>query len=273
MGGDGNGAPASVESTNVAPTTGASSPSLDVDYMSYVSHELSAPLTAMRWSTALLQSAKMTKPLDPDQLKLADEIMVGVNRMSLLVDDIHESSWLERGKFADQPSPISLADVIANVQAKQQAAIDGKKLVFTVTIDPTLPPLTVRPSTITLVVQNLLSNAVKYTPAGGSVTVQVRIPTEAEAAKLGKPAAGCVLLSLADTGMGIPADQQQLVFSRFFRASNVREQDLEGTGLGLYIVSLGVKSMGGATWFQSVEQQGSTFYVLLPLKNAADEVH
>lgn len=261
------------EPANPASSAKPASAPLDVDYMSYVSHELSTPLTAMRWSAALLQGAKMTKPLDADQLKLVDEIMVGINRMGLLVDDIHESSWLERGKFADQPSPTSLGDSITAAQSQQQVAIDGKKLVFTVTVDPALPPLMLRPSTLALVVQNLLSNAVKYTLANGTVTVQARFATDIEASKLGKSAADCVLLSVADTGMGIPADQQQLVFSRFFRASNVREQDLEGTGLGLYMASLGVKSMGGTVWFQSIEQQGSTFLVLLPIKNAMDEVH
>ncbi|HSX05056.1 MAG TPA: HAMP domain-containing sensor histidine kinase [Candidatus Saccharimonadales bacterium] len=255
----------------MADATNASLPG-DVDTMAYISHELSTPLTAMRWNAELLRLGKMTKPLDAEQQKLVDEILVGVNRMSDLVNDIHESSWLERNKFADGPVPTSLTELVATVQAQQQAAMTAKSLACTVQADPALPPVVARASTLTLIVHNLLSNAVKYTPAG-SVTILLRPATAEEAAKAPAPAGASIFLSIADTGMGIPAAEQAQVFQKFFRGSNARAADIEGTGLGLYIVWLALQKLGGAAWFTSAEQQGSTFSVVLPLQREADSVH
>jgi signal transduction histidine kinase len=76
-----------------------------------------------------------------------------------------------------------------------------------------------------------------------------------------------VVLCVADTGIGIPAEQQDQVFNKFFRADNARSLNIEGTGFGLYIVDLAVQKLDGVVWFESAEQKGSSFYVLLPLKN------
>jgi len=71
---------------------------------------------------------------------------------------------------------------------------------------------------------------------------------------------------VADTGIGIPKDQQTQIFGRLFRAKNAKEKLTEGTGLGLYIVKLSVEKLGGKIWFKSVENVGTTFYVAIPLK-------
>jgi signal transduction histidine kinase len=247
-------------------TTGNS----DVDIMSLLSHELSTPLTTIRWYSELLKMGKMTTPLDTEQAKMVDEILMATDRMSELVNDVHESSWLERDKYADEPAPTSLAELIAQVQSEQQADIATKSLQFAVDTDPLLPPIVARPSTLLLIVHNLLSNAVKYTPLEGSVQVTLRLATDAEAAKINAPHdQNFLYLSVSDTGYGIPASQQDHVFQKLFRADNVRALDINGTGLGLYIVSLAVAKLGGVVWFESTEQKGSNFFVVLPLQRAA----
>jgi two-component system, OmpR family, phosphate regulon sensor histidine kinase PhoR len=117
-----------------------------------------------------------------------------------------------------------------------------------------------------MVLQNLLSNAVKYTPANGSVHVSLRHATRADlaAAKL-KTKHAYWFFSVEDSGYGIPATQQPKIFDKLFRADNALTLNVEGTGLGLYIVKEVVKKLGGRVWFTSVESVGTTFSIIMPL--------
>ena len=104
-----------------------------------------------------------------------------------------------------------------------------------------------------MVLQNLLSNAVKYTPLGGSVTTEVKIVDNK------------FTIKISDTGMGIPKNQQDKIFMKLFRADNAKQSETEGTGLGLYIIKSIVDQSGGEVWFESVENNGTTFAVSFPL--------
>jgi signal transduction histidine kinase len=103
------------------------------------------------------------------------------------------------------------------------------------------------------ILTNILVNAVKYSPDGGSIDIYLSEDKENRQA----------LLSVKDTGIGIPAHQQGRIFGRFIRADNA--QDIGGTGLGLYLCRELVERHGGRIWFESIEDKGSTFYVALPL--------
>jgi signal transduction histidine kinase len=100
-----------------------------------------------------------------------------------------------------------------------------------------------------------MSNAIKYSPDGGEIDISVREDQKDKAA----------LLSVRDHGIGIPAHQQNRVFSRFMRADNAHAHNIGGTGLGLYLCRELVERHGGRIWFESVEGLGSTFFISLPL--------
>jgi signal transduction histidine kinase len=102
------------------------------------------------------------------------------------------------------------------------------------------------------VLQNLLSNACKYTPAGGSVTLRV------------EPEADSIWFSIADTGVGIPASEQERIFSKFYRGSNARRLGSRGTGLGLAITRSLIELLGGEIGFVSQEGMGTVFRLSLP---------
>ncbi len=113
------------------------------------------------------------------------------------------------------------------------------------------------PKLLRMVVQNILSNAVKYTPEGGKIELSISLADKKN-----------ILLKISDTGYGIPKNQQDRIFTKLFRADNVRDKDTDGTGLGLYIVKSIVENSGGKIWFKSSgeeENSGTTFYVELPL--------
>jgi signal transduction histidine kinase len=114
-------------------------------------------------------------------------------------------------------------------------------------------------SRLAQLLDNLVANAVKFTPGGGRVDLCVR------------GAEGRALIEVADTGIGIPADEQSRLFERFFRASSATEQAIPGTGLGLAIAKAIVQAHGGEIAVESVEGAGTTFRVLLPFRLALDE--
>ena len=121
-----------------------------------------------------------------------------------------------------------------------------------------------------MVFQNLLANAVEYTPEAGTIKLSVsKVSAEGGSASGGK---GQLSIVVEDTGYGIPKNQQDKIFTKFFRADNVRDKDTDGTGLGLYIVKSIVENSGGKIWFESVENKGTTFYVTLPLDGRKENI-
>jgi signal transduction histidine kinase len=109
---------------------------------------------------------------------------------------------------------------------------------------------------------NLIQNAIKYSPKGSSIELSLSLENNA-------PAAGQVVISVRDKGIGIPSDQLGQVFNRFFRASNASAKHYSGLGLGLYISKEIVQRHGGRLWVESVVGEGSTFHMALPATQAA----
>ena len=110
-----------------------------------------------------------------------------------------------------------------------------------------------------LAIQNLLDNAIRYTQPGGRVTASLKyVKKEIE-------------FSIKDTGIGIPKDQQERVFTKFFRGANAIRLETEGSGLGLFITKNIIEAHGGKIWFESEENVGTTFHFTIPLKEEFGE--
>ena len=103
-----------------------------------------------------------------------------------------------------------------------------------------------------MVVSNLISNAVKYTPDGGTVKVSYQVDVSQ------------LVISVADNGIGVPLEDQERLFTRFFRANNARDAVIKGTGLGLYIAKKSLDILGGEISFTSTPGQGTIFTITLP---------
>lgn len=235
-----------------------------------LSHQLDTPLGAIRWNAELLRTGQMTKPLDAEQAEMVGEIIAGAVRMDQLITDVHNCSKLAQDKFTDKQA-VSLAAVVSTVSEECGKDITAKHLAYTAAIDQAVPPMTASPSMLSVLVQNLLSNAIKYTPDGGTLTVTLRPATAEEIARAATKTATGLFLSVADNGYGIPADEQDKVFSKFFRAENVSNLGIDGTGLGLYIVATAVAKLGGGVWFESEVGRGTTLFVVLPADIAAEQ--
>jgi PAS domain S-box-containing protein len=221
------------------------------EFVSLASHQLRTPLTSINWYAEMLLSGDAGK-LNKEQEDFLNEIYTGNQRMVELVNALLNVSRIDLGTFAIDPKPVNLIEIADSVVDELTSQIEAKNIKVEKDYDK-LPLINADINLTRIIFQNLLSNAVKYTPDGGSVSVSIK--------KQDKDA----LFSVSDTGYGIPKQQQPRIFEKLFRADNVQEKDVKGTGLGLYLVKSVVETAGGKIWFESEENKGTTFYVTIPL--------
>lgn len=224
------------------------------EFVSLASHQLRTPLTAIRWYSEMLLNGD-AGDLNVDQKQFVHEINEGNLRMVDLVNALLNVSRLELGTFLIEPVPTDVIAMTNSVIKEQALDIKKKRISFSASFGDHIPLIPVDEKLLRMVIQNLLSNAVKYTPDKGTVSLSLKVQSKTKS----------VLWSVSDSGYGIPKNQQHKIFEKLFRADNVRAMDMEGTGLGLYIVKQIVDQSGGKVWFESEENKGTTFFVELPL--------
>jgi two-component system phosphate regulon sensor histidine kinase PhoR len=184
-----------------------------------------------------------------------------------LVDSLLNVSRIEVGRLRNEQQDTSMIELAESLEKELRTSIVSKHLKYDQSTAKHLPTVYADPKLLRIVLQNLLSNAVKYTPPKGSVTLTMRLAKSDDLAKTKlRHNQQYMFMSVADTGYGIPKNQQEKIFDKLFRADNVRKMETEGTGLGLYIIKEVVGKLGGVIWFNSVEGKGTTFYVIIPIK-------
>lgn len=230
------------------------------EFVSLASHQLRTPLSAINWYTEMLLSGDVG-PITEGQEKYLTEVYKGNQRMITLVNALLNVTRMTLGTFILEPETIDLTTLIHSVLSEQTPESSKKALTIKTSFADNIPKVVSDAKLLRMVIQNLISNAIKYTRVGGVVDLSLRLDSSKHN----------FLFSVTDTGVGIPKRQQPQIFSRLFRADNVREGDTEGTGLGLYIVKAIVDNSGGEVWFESEENNGSTFHVKLPISNTVNK--
>jgi len=229
------------------------------EFVSLAAHQLRTPLAAIKWSVQMLLGGDAGE-ISKEQQTFLDKMSQSTERMIRLINDLLNITRIEEGRYLYQPTFQELPQIVKTmVQSYQDlAAQKGIKLQEEVASGK-VPRVLVDEEKIRLAVQNLIENAIHYTPRGGEVTVRVLHDTKE------------VKLEVADTGMGIPEQQKKRVFEKFFRASNAKTVDTEGSGLGLYLVNNIITAHGGKVWFESEEGKGTTFTFTLPVREEISE--
>ena len=224
------------------------------EFVTIAAHQLRTPLSAIKWTLKLLLDGD-AGALNKEQASFLERGYDTNERMIKLVNDLLSAARIEEGRFGYDFKDINLDEFLETIIKNYSEIVKRKSINFKFEkIDGALPLVYADPEKLSLAFNNLLDNAIKYTPAGGKILIKLE--------KKGNYA----LVSITDTGVGIPDSEQTRVFSKFFRASNVMRMETEGTGLGLFIVHNIIKRHGGDIHFTSHESLGSTFTFTLPLK-------
>ncbi|MGZ3713315.1 MAG: PAS domain S-box protein, partial [Bdellovibrionota bacterium] len=217
------------------------------DVLAIVSHDLKNPLAAIKLMADLL--ARMKNVEDSKVHDYARRVQGSVNQMQRLVDDLLDFGKIQAGTFSVEKIRENPVEVIMGVADGIRPLAEKRRLHFEIEVAPTLPDVACDAARISQVLSNLLGNAIKFTPEGGTVRL---LATETNDG---------VLISVSDTGPGIPAEQLPKVFDRFWQARETRHL---GSGLGLSIAKGIVEAHGAKIWAESQIGKGSCFSFTLP---------
>lgn len=233
------------------------------EFLSLASHQLRTPLSTINWYCEMLLAGD-AGPVNDEQKKFLEEAYGGSQRMVQLVTALLNVSRIETGTYMVEPEKVDVVRLARSVLDESKPKIDEKKL--TVKLEKeNIPEMMLDPNLTTMIFQNLLTNSVKYTPVNGTVAISLKVLHKDDKVPGEIVDQDSLLIQVADNGMGIPRNQKNEIFTKLFRADNVRKADTEGTGLGLYLIKSLIEQSHGKIWFESEEGKGTTFYVLIPL--------
>jgi signal transduction histidine kinase len=224
---------------------------LKSDFLATMSHELRTPLNSILGFSEVLQSSS---GLSDKQQRWVHNIRTSGERLLALIEDILDLAKIEAGKMEVKLATFNVVDLCEGVLTMFRPLAEKKNIDLRGQFGSGVPLLRQDPVKLQQILSNLLSNAIKFTPEGGRV--QLRADAEA----------GCVVLTVADTGVGIAAEEQEQIFEKFRQAGNPMTREHGGTGLGLSIVRELSRLLGGGVSLQSELGRGSTFTVRLPVQ-------
>ena len=218
------------------------------EFLSIVSHEFRTALTGIQGFSELIRDGG----LEADEVRAyGGYIFNDADRINRLIGDMLDLDRMESGRMTMRTADVDINDVLTETMAR--AAPSAVTVDFKSDLDPRLPIVAGDRDRLIQVVSNLVNNAVKYSPEGGTVTLTTRIEGR------------FALVSVTDTGIGIPPDEIGHVFERFRRVRSGAAQSIPGTGLGLTIVKQIVEMHGGKIWVESAVGHGSSFHFTIPL--------
>ncbi|HOT69633.1 MAG TPA: ATP-binding protein [Candidatus Saccharicenans sp.] len=233
------------------------------NFISHVSHELRTPLTSINEASDLLLD-RVGGELTSRQEHLLQIIKQCTQRLIKMVNNLLDLSKMEAGMMNYEFVRASINQIIRHSLEEINLLAKKKNIRLQVQIEDNLPPLKMDVEKMQEVMDNLLSNAIKFTPEGGTVRIEARLARKKDRLP-GAQETSYLVVSVSDTGPGIPRQYQARIFEKFQGIDTRRTAEGRGTGLGLSIASHIVKAHGGKIWVESTEGQGSTFSFSLPL--------
>ncbi len=220
-----------------------------VEFISATVHELKTSLTPIIASAELLADEfKLDDKSVP--ARLIQNIIRNAHSLDEKLTNYAEMAGLLAGDFPFQPEPLEIRQVIHSVTTQLYPITHSKRQSLALKLSASLPQVRAHRQYLEQVLLNLLTNASKFTPQGGKITVSAAQNDNS------------LVIEVTDTGIGIPAEVQELIFQPYYQVNGGK-----GSGLGLAITKFLVELHGGKIWLKSVAGQGSTFFFSLPLAN------
>ena len=226
------------------------------EFISIAAHQIRTPLTSIMFSSDELD--KNSKSLPENERGLIQMIKTSVGKLNDFINFLLAATRHENGATRFNLTSFALNELTEELMETLDADILKKELGVTVKLTPDpLPNIYTDREAVKQVIQNLLTNAIRYSKIGGLITIRIEHDKKS------------VTWKIADTGLGISAEDQKHIFSKFYRGANARAYQAEGNGIGLYIAKTIIENHGGRIGFFSKEGAGTTFWFNLPINNAA----
>jgi len=232
------------------------------EFISAVSHELRTPLTSIKGYAAILIAGKIGE-VPPAVKERLSKINTHSDNLVSLINNLLDIARIESGKQEMKFAPYKIKNLVDNVADLLTPQVNTKGVQLQIRLTVSVEGIYVDASQAERVFINLLSNAIKFTPANGTITVAVSPTLDRDYA----------VMSVTDTGIGIPASEVQKLFSEFFRIDNEINQNVKGTGLGLVLARNIVQAHRGKMWVKSQVGVGTTFYFTLPTSKKSFDDH
>jgi len=223
------------------------------EYFYSISHELKTPLTSITALTQTLLTEKLGAVTD-QQREVFEIILDDSKRLMRSVQKVLDLATIESGKIVYEKEEVRFCDVVADTVISLKHLAEGKGIELDIDVPKDLKTVQADKKRLVLVVDNLISNSLKFTSEGGRVSVSAKGEDE------------CILVSVSDTGIGIPPEHIGKVFEKFYRIENPEVEDRWGTGLGLVICKRIIEDHAGKIWVESNVGEGTTFFFTLPFK-------
>jgi len=227
------------------------------ELVAVASHQLRTPLTVTKGNTEMLLDETFG-PLNSEQQKLITQTAQANERLIRLVNNMLDLTKMEKGKLEMILEQVHIEEILESVvtdlrfYAKKHVA-----LVQYTKPDKQVPAVMADRTRLHQVFQNLIENAIRYCAPSQGKTCSVKISVDISDTQ--------VTVHVSDTGIGIPQQEQSKIFERFYRASNAVRHAASGSGLGLSTVKSIIEQLGGKVWFESKENKGTTFHLMLPI--------
>ncbi len=230
-------------------------------FLARMSHELRTPLTAIiGFAEVLLEDA--LSPSEAERREFLGHIRASGRHLLGLINEVLDLSKIEAGKMDLQRANLDVGMLVVDVAASIQPLAGKKDIRLSHAVAPATPAVWADRAKVRQVLLNLVGNAVKFTPAGGTVAIRARRAPAADRH-------GWVEISVADSGIGIPPEEQARIFEEFQQVSVAEGEEQQGTGLGLALAKRLVELHGGKIWVESEVEKGSTFTFTLPVNPPA----
>lgn len=220
------------------------------ELLGIVSHQLATPISALKWDFEMLIDGDLGE-VKGEQKDFFQKLQNVTSHLSDLVSMILDVSRIQLGRMKVDRTELDLNVFFGDVLNIMETKSKERKVNLSYSIQERMGIGKLDKRLMFMITENLLSNAIKYTPEGGKVNFDTKVENNV------------LKFRVSDTGCGIPKQDQDKIFGKLYRASNVRSVD--GNGFGLYVVKGAAEAQGGKIWFKSEENQGTTFYVELPI--------
>lgn len=224
------------------------------DFVSMVSHEVRSPMNSLLMQLKIILDG-LAGDITEKQKEILERASDKILNLNNLVTELLDLSRIESGLIAHEKEQVDITQLIENQKIFHTPYGEGKNISLTVECEEDLPSILANRQNMDEVFSNLITNAIKYSPDNSSVIIKAI--TENKYLKI----------LVSDTGFGMNSDELEMIFTRFYRIKDSNTREIQGTGLGLAIVKSIIESHHGKIRVTSVEGEGTTFTILLPLKS------